>query len=67
MSAFSFIPINDLIRGLPPGALSSRTANNENNFLLGSFPTIVVYRKFLTNTRITITTKENEVSNIKMQ
>lgn len=32
MSAFSFIPINDLIRGLPPGALSSRTANNENIF-----------------------------------
>jgi len=27
VSAFSFIPINDLIRGLPPGALSSRTAD----------------------------------------
>ena len=27
VAAFSFIPINDLIRGLPPGALSSRTAD----------------------------------------
>lgn len=26
VSAFSFMPINDLMRGLPPGALSSRTA-----------------------------------------
>lgn len=28
VSAFSFKPISDLIRGLPPGARSSRTARN---------------------------------------